>query len=168
MLCSRCPRDALDVVLSVGHRNPQGVAVRTGGNPHIIRSNGHRFTVTLVRRLRDGRHATRVEHHAPITRIAVLLLERRALFNSNSERCRRDRDCPVVIVCASSKPWDRKRDGSEQAQSHQEAHQSTAPPEAARGKGRSGPCVLHTVLLSDLILGSICSETRVTGVAHEC
>ena len=168
MLRSRLPRDALDIVLSIGHRDLQGVVVRTGGNPHIISGHRHRFAITLIRRLLNRRHATRVEHHAPIALIPVLLLKRRALFDSNSEcRCR-DGDGPVVIVCASSKSGDRKRDGGEQAQGHQEAHQSTAPSEAARGKGRSGPCVLHTVLLSDLILRSICSETRVTGVAREC
>ena len=141
------PGDALNIVLTVGDRDGQRVVARAGGNPDTIGGHCHRFTVASVGRLLVGRHAPRIEHHTPIAGFAVHLLEGRTVLDRDGERRVRDGNCIIIAVRSSRKTGDRKRNGSEQAQAHQEAHQATTPRKPARGKGRSSPCVLHTVLL---------------------
>ena len=122
MVRAGLPGDALDVVLAVGNWNGQGVVVRSGGNPHVIGRDGHLLTITLIGRLLNRRHATRIEHDTPVAGCSVGRLERRAVLDRDGKRRVRDGNQIVITVRSSGKSGYRERNGSEEAQAHQEAH----------------------------------------------
>ena len=137
------PRNALDVVGTVGHGNDHRVAVERGSLPQVIGGRGHDLAVALEGHGRRGSHAAIIKNDAPVTRLTVLRLEVKGVFEADDKGRVGDGVGAIVAVCTRGETRNGERDRGKEAQGHQDAHRPTAAREPPRGEGSPSPSVLH-------------------------